>query len=60
MMYKTFDDWFQQNINGKLRSEQFYDEFYKSDTKRLVQWLQQAFNAAKQNSIKDQYESECE
>lgn len=59
MNYKTFDDWFQENIGGVLRSERFYDEFYKSDVKRLTQWLQEAWNAARLDTIRARYEDEC-
>ena len=55
MKYKEFDDWFNEIESYTLRSERFHDEFAALDyvkRQRMVEWLQAAWNSAKEKEKK--------
>jgi hypothetical protein len=57
-MYKNFNQWFHEHENYGMRSERFYEEFQNMTPQRAVEWLQAAWECARQNDVKDAFERE--
>lgn len=52
--YESFSDWLDEIENYGTRHERFLDEFHKSDTNRIRQWLEAAWNCARQQQEDNQ------
>lgn len=54
MKYKEFDDWFWEIENFATRGERFYEELKWMDEKRAFEWLQAAWECAREQGNCDE------
>lgn len=48
MKYEKFTDWFDEFENYSMRSDRFFDELQNMTPARIVEWLQAAWECARE------------